>query len=142
MKTWKKIAVMMCVGLITACHDNNNTEEPITEPQQLPKKELRGVWMATVWGLDWPRGDYDAETQKAKYIEYMDLFANNNINAVFVQVRGMADAYYDSPYEPWSKYITGVAGKKPDYDVLRFMIDEAHKRGISFHAWINPYRIE
>ncbi len=141
MKTWKKIAVMMCVGLITACHDNNNTEEPITEPQQLPKKELRGVWMATVWGLDWPRGDYDAETQKAKYIEYMDLFANNNINAVFVQVRGMADAYYDSPYEPWSKYITGVAGKKPDYDVLRFMIDEAHKRGISFHAWINPYRI-
>ena len=141
MKTWKKIVVMLCAGLIAACHDSNDTDEPVIETQLLPKKELRGVWMATVWGLDWPRGDYNAETQKAKYIEYMDLFADNNINAVFVQVRGMADSYYDSSYEPWSKYITGVAGKKPDYDVLRFMIDEAHKRGISFHAWINPYRV-
>lgn len=142
MKTWKKIVVMLCTGLIVACHDSNNTDEPVIETKPLlPKKELRGVWMATVWGLDWPRGDYNAETQKAKYIEYMNLFANNNINAVFVQVRGMADSYYESPYEPWSKYITGVAGKKPDYDVLRFMIDEAHKRGISFHAWLNPYRI-
>ncbi|ETD17593.1 MULTISPECIES: glycoside hydrolase family 10 protein [Prevotellaceae] len=142
MKTWKKIVMMLFATLVVACHNSNDNDEPAIETHPLlPKKELRGVWMATVWGLDWPRGDYNAESQKAKYIEYMDLFARNNINAVFVQVRGMADAFYDSQYEPWSKYITGVAGQQPSYDVLRFMIDEAHKRGISFHAWLNPYRV-
>lgn len=53
----------------------------------------------------------------------------------------MADAFYESEYEPWSKYITGSAGVRPDYDVLGFLVEEAHKRGIQFHAWLNPYRI-
>lgn len=54
---------------------------------------------------------------------------------------GMADAFYDSQYESWSKYITGTSGVKPSYDVLGFLIEEAHKRNIQFHAWLNPYRI-
>lgn len=142
MKTWKKIALALSTVLVVACHhdDNNSQTETATQPL-LPQKELRGVWMATVWGLDWPRGNYDADAQKASYVAYMDLFEQNNINAVFVQVRGMADAFYKSDYEPWSKYITGEADKDPGYDLLRFMIDEAHKRGIAFHAWLNPYRV-
>lgn len=49
--------------------------------------------------------------------------------------------FYDSQYESWSKYITGTAGVKPTYDVLGFLVEEAHKRNIQFHAWLNPYRI-
>ena len=49
--------------------------------------------------------------------------------------------FYDSQYESWSKYITGTSGVKPSYDVLGFLIEEAHKRNIQFHAWLNPYRI-
>lgn len=49
----------------------------------MPKKELRGVWIATVWGLDWPMDDYNAVSQKKKYTDYLDLFVQHNINAVF-----------------------------------------------------------
>ena len=107
----------------------------------LPKKEMRAVWMATVWGLDWPEGKYSIDAQKKHYTDYLDRFKTLNINAVFVQVKGMGDAFYSSPYEPWSAAITGTRGTDPGYDVLQFMIDEAHARGIEFHAWMNPYRI-
>ena len=64
------------------------------------------------------------------------------MNAVIVQVRPAADAFYPSPYEPWSQWLTGVQGRAPSpyYDPLQFMIEEAHKRGMEFHAWCNPYR--
>lgn len=115
-----------------------------TEPAaiEFPRKELRGVWVATVWELDWPMGAHDEASQKKKYLEYLDLFEECGINAVFFQIRSKADAYYESQYEPWSKSITGTAGKNPGYDVLKFLIDETHSRGMQFHAWINPYRVE
>jgi len=81
------------------------------------------------------------DAQKKEYTDMLDQFKELKFNAVFFQVRGMGDAFYDSPYEPWSGNITGTRGKNPGYDVLKFMIDEAHARGIEFHAWINPYRI-
>src|SRR5690606_24985184 len=85
--------------------------------------------------------DYNIESQKQQYIAYLNKFRELNINAIFFQVKGMGDAFYKSPYEPWSVAITGERGKDPGYDVLKFMIDEAHARDIEFHAWINPYRI-
>lgn len=148
---YAKVALGVCITVLLAACGGSDPDTPDTPEVpgggqsaaqiELPRKELRGVWMATVWGIDWPQGKYDMTAQKALYTKYLDLFAENNINAVFVQVRGMADAFYNSPYEPWSKNITNVAGKDPGYDVMKFMIDEAHKRGIAFHAWINPYRI-
>lgn len=55
--------------------------------------------------------DYNAATQQKKYTDYLDLLVANNMNAVFFQIRGMADAFYESQYESWSKNITGTAGK-------------------------------
>lgn len=63
------------------------------------------------------------------------------MNAVIVQIKPTADAFYPSAYGPWSEYLTGVQGKDPGYDPLAFMIEEAHKRNLEFHAWVNPYRI-
>lgn len=126
--------------------DNGNGNGDETE-LILPQKEMRGAWIATVWALDWPRTSnfsseaYDAATQQASYIAMLDLLKSKGFNTVFVQVRGMGDAFYNSPYEPWSGNISGTRGKDPGYDVLKFMIDETHARGIEFHAWINPYRI-
>ncbi len=64
------------------------------------------------------------------------------MNAVIVQIRPAADAFYPSSYEPWSEYLTGRQGVAPSpyYDPLQFMIDEVHKHGMEFHAWCNPYR--
>lgn len=70
--------------------------------------------MATVWGIDWPSGKHDDASQKALYISYLDMYKRLGINAVFFQIRGMADAYYESAYEPWSRSITGVAGRIRD----------------------------
>ena len=110
-----------------------------------PKYEFRGAWIATVSNIDWPSpGNYNSTTQKAEYIRLLDMHQRNGLNAVVVQVRPATDAFYPSPYEPWSEWLTGKQGKPPSpyYDPLKFMIDEAHKRGMEFHAWCNPYRAE
>jgi uncharacterized lipoprotein YddW (UPF0748 family) len=108
---------------------------------QSPKYEFRGVWIATVSNVDWPnRGSWDESHQKEQFLRLLDFHRKNGLNAVIVQVRPAADAFYPSPYEPWSQWLTGVQGKAPDYDPLKWMIDETHKRGMEFHAWLNPYR--
>ncbi|NJP92733.1 family 10 glycosylhydrolase [Nonomuraea sp. FMUSA5-5] len=106
-----------------------------------PKRELRGVWIATTQNIDWPtKAGQSADRQKADYVKILDSAAKRNLNAVFVQVRPASDALYKSSLEPWSQYLTGTAGKDPGWDPLPFLIDEAHKRGMEFHAWFNPYR--
>src|SRR5690606_30184676 len=142
------IAFLLFSIFLASCKKDDINPEPIepdppvTEDELVfPKKEMRAVWVTTAWGLDWPQSDHNIESQKLQYIEYLDRFNELNINAIFFQVKGMGDAFYDSPYEPWSVAITGVRGQDPGYDVLKFMIDEAHARGIEFHAWMNPYRI-
>jgi uncharacterized lipoprotein YddW (UPF0748 family) len=110
-----------------------------------PISEFRGVWIATVENIDWPlRGMVNSTDQKAEYIRQLDMHKKNGMNAVIVQVRPSADAFYPSPYEPWSQWLTGVQGRPPSpyYDPLQFMIEEAHKRGMEFHAWLNPYRAD
>ena len=110
-----------------------------------PKYEFRGVWIATVDNIDWPpRGMVNSESQKAEFIRLLDMHKKNGMNAVIVQIRPAADAFYPSQYEPWSQWLTGIQGQPPSpfYDPLQFMIDEAHKRGMEFHAWCNPYRAD
>ncbi len=110
-----------------------------------PKWEFRGAWIATVDNIDWPsRHNYNTESQKAEFINLLNMHQRNGLNAVIVQVRPSTDAFYPSPYEPWSEWLTGKQGLPPSpyYDPLQFMIEETHKRGMEFHAWCNPYRAE
>lgn len=105
------------------------------------KREVRSVWMATVWALDWPSEiGGTAASQKAEITKYLDLLKADNFNAVYFQVRTMCDAFYKSSYEPWSSYLTGTRGKDPGWDPLAFVVEECHKRGMECHAWVNPYR--
>jgi uncharacterized lipoprotein YddW (UPF0748 family) len=107
--------------------------------------EFRGVWIATVDNIDWPaKGMVNVDDQKADFIRQLDLHKRNGMNAMIVQVRPAADAFYPSQYEPWSQWLTGVQGNPPSpyYDPLQFMIEETHKRGMEFHAWCNPYRAD
>jgi uncharacterized lipoprotein YddW (UPF0748 family) len=108
-----------------------------------PKYEFRAAWIATVSNIDWPsEKGLPVQTQKAEYIRLLDSLQKLGINAVIVQVRAAADAFYPSQYEPWSEYLNGIQGLAPTpyYDPLEFMIGEAHKRNMEFHAWLNPYR--
>lgn len=110
-----------------------------------PEQEFRAVWIATVDNIDWPsKKGIAVDSQKAEFIRILDLHKSNGMNAVIMQVRPATDAFYPSPYEPWSEWLSGVQGKPPSpyYDPLEFMITETHKRGMEFHAWCNPYRAD
>ena len=73
---------------------------------QAPKHEMRGAWVATVYGIDWPsvQGATPeiAEQQKAELTTLIDTLQTAGLNAIFLQVRPMADAIYASDKEPWS----------------------------------------
>ncbi len=108
-----------------------------------PNYEFRGVWVCTVENIDWPsKKNLSVAEQKAEFIRLLDMHQKNGMNVMIVQVRPAGDAIYPSPYEPWSEYLTGKQGLPPSpfYDPLEFMITETHKRGMEFHAWLNPYR--
>jgi len=110
---------------------------------QAPKPELRAVWIATVSNIDFPsKPTINSDIQKEEFIRIADMHKRNGMNALVVQIRPATDALYPSPYEPWSQWLTGKQGQPPVpyYDPLQFMIEETHKRGMEFHAWMNPYR--
>ena len=104
-------------------------------------EEMRAVWIATVNSLEFPKVKNNPQAQMEQYETYLDALEEIGINTVIVQVRPTADALYESEINPWSEVLTGRQGQHPGYDPLEFMIDEAHERDMSFHAWINPYRI-
>ena len=104
-----------------------------------PKREFRGAWIQCVNGQF---QGMPVETMKKMLITQLDNLQGAGINAIIFQVRAEADALYKSPFEPWSRYLTGTQGLAPSpmWDPLQFMIDQCHARNMELHAWINPYR--
>lgn len=118
-------------------HSTDVIEMPETQ------REMRAVWIATVANIDWPsEPGLSAAQQKSELRSIFDRIKMMNMNTVIFQVRTATDALYRSDLEPWSEYLTGEQGKEPSpyYDPLQFAIEEAHRRGLEFHAWINPFR--
>ena len=128
----KKILLLLIAIAVTA-GITANADEAL-------KREMRAAWVATVYRIDWPTTTNNASAQKNELNAYLDNFKAQNFNAVFLQVRTMCDAFYQSSYEPWSSYLTGTRGKNPGYDPLAYAVEQCHARGIQCHAWINPYR--
>lgn len=134
----KILLPLLLLSGIAFGQQSRNTVKPI-------QYEFRGVWIATVDNIDWPaKGMVNVDSQKADFIRQLDMHQANGMNAMIVQVRPSADAFYPSQYEPWSQWLTGKQGVPPSpyYDPLQFMIEETHKRGMEFHAWCNPYRAD
>lgn len=105
---------------------------------------MRGVWVSSVYNLDYPSAQTtDANALKAEADAILDDCKEWGMNAVFLQVRPTSDALYDSDIFPWSRWLTGSQGEKPEkkFDPLKYWVEQAHKRGMELHAWINPYRI-
>ncbi|GLZ77130.1 glycosyl hydrolase [Actinorhabdospora filicis] len=128
-------------GSATAAHAEDATSAVAPNPA-FPKHELRSTWVSTVVNIDWPsKQGLDAATQKAELLRWLDESVAAGFNTVVFQVRPTSDAFWPSPYEPWSRWITGTQGKDPGYDPLGFAVEEAHKRGLELHAWFNPFRI-
>jgi uncharacterized lipoprotein YddW (UPF0748 family) len=100
------------------------------------------MWIASVANTDWPSAPgLDPAAQRRELLGLLDLAVERRLNAVMLQVRPTADAFWPSPYEPWSRYLTGTQGQDPGWDPLGTAVHEAHRRGLQLHAWFNPYRV-
>ena len=114
--------------------------------QKTPKRELRGSWISTHVNLDWPRSHINLtpDAQPAALISILDHHKAMGVNTIYFQVRSQCDAMYPSTIEPWSHTLTSnsitIQGRNPGWDPLQFALDETCKRGMEFHAWINPCR--
>jgi uncharacterized lipoprotein YddW (UPF0748 family) len=127
-----------------------------------PKREVRSMWLTTAWALDWPAVRVPAPVfaedgvtiinenarqtarnhQQNQLIGILNRLEAANYNTIYFQVRPMSDAFYKSSFqeEAWSSWISSERGADPGWDPLAFAIEEAHKRGMELHAWLNPYR--
>ena len=131
----RKLILLLALFLATGVGAQIQQQSPY------PKREFRGAWIQAVNGQF--RG-IPTEKLKQTLIDQLNSWQGAGINAIIFQVRPEADALYASQLEPWSRFLTGVQGQAPSpyWDPMQFMIDECHKRGMEFHAWINPYRVK
>src|SRR5688572_23902617 len=127
-------AISLVIGLLSSVTAGEKTKPAVM-------REFRGVWVATVSNIDWPsRPGLSSAQQKKELIAMLDRAVDLKLNAIVFQIRPMCDALYASKLEPWSEYLTGKMGVGPDYDPLKLVVEESHKRGLELHAWFNPYR--
>jgi uncharacterized lipoprotein YddW (UPF0748 family) len=135
---------LLFITLLLLAFLKSNAQQPVdSNVTNHPKREFRGIWVATVENIDWPATPNETTAQQQQeLITILDAHQKTGINAIMLQIRPAADAFYAKSREPWSKWLTGKQGLAPNpvYDPLEFAVSEAHKRGMELHAWINPYR--
>lgn len=129
MTTLRKCAIA-AIGLLTAAQAFAGNP---------PKREFRSAWLATVWAIDWPK-ESGQSARKTELNAYLDVYESINATGICFQVRGMADAMYQSNLAPWSQYISGTRGTSPGWDPLAYAVEQCHARGLECYAWLNPYR--
>ena len=105
-----------------------------------PKYEIRATWLTTLGGLDWPSHKATSaktiELQKQELCKTLDALKRANFNTVLFQTRLRGDVIYPSAIEQFTESLTGHEGGNPNYDPLKFAIEECHRRGMELHAWI------
>lgn len=112
---------------------NSNGPKTLDVVQSTGSPEGRAVWVT--------RWDFRASRTYGP-IDIRRIMRNAwqaNLNTVYFQVRGQADAYYRSRYEPWAARLTGHLGRNPGWDPLQVAIDAAHSYGLKLSAWMNVY---
>ena len=127
MKRFKIFFIVLCSVLAAKA-------QSIVFNNQVPKHEVRAVWLTTIGGIDWPhsyaQSSYSAEKQKKELTDILDRLQQAKINTVLIQTRVRGTMIYPSAYEPWDGCLSGFPGRSPGYDALQFAIDECHKRGM------------
>lgn len=124
----------------TLTYKNTNIEVkiPKLENYKTNETEFRGVWVSAFAG-DINGYTSSKEACQEELTSVLDLMEKYNLNTILFHIRTHNDAFYNTNLAPKSNYIRACDFNKWDY--LEWFINECHKRGIEFHAWMNPYRI-
>ncbi len=142
-------AILACLFLLVGCGSDIVTSLPPRvdggAPAPLvglldPDSEIRGVWIATVYNIDFPTApDLSADELKAQLDTILDNCAEWGLNTVFFQVRPSCDALYKSDIFPVSRFLSTTG--EPALDPLSYLLEAAHRREIFVYAWVNPLRV-
>ena len=138
----------MLIAILTLClivavtgGNKKPAKQASAKPSQPAREEeMRGVWVSYM-DLDMQGTDMSFSSFKKKFNHIADTAIKNKFNTLIVQVRPFSDALYNSAYYPYSHILTGVQGKDPRYDPLKYMCSYCHKNDLKIHAWVNPYRV-
>ena len=130
------VKAVVVAALLAACGSSSDvttdaTSDPdadVDAPPTPATGEMRGVWITRF-----------AFSTRAQLEAVIDHAAAAHFNAVFVQIRGEGDAYYNSSIEPWAKRLSGTLGRDPGWDPLQVSIDRAHMHGMELHAYFNVF---
>jgi len=140
---WSRLVLVgACLG-VGVLGDRAMGATALIPPRLEPRREFRGVWVATVKNIDWPsKPGLGVAEQQREWLALVDQAQALKLNAIILQVRPGCDALYPSKLEPWSAWLSGRMGVAPSpaYDPLAFAIKTAHERGLELHAWFNPFR--
>jgi uncharacterized lipoprotein YddW (UPF0748 family) len=145
---WTVSLFFVCVLLLFIATTPNDTRLAKNEYPALTYNAepgmVRGVWVASVFNLDFPSSPGLKPSQLESEIqEIVTRCFEWGITDIFLQVRPTGDALYPSDYYPWSGWLTGSQGIPPrdGFDPLNVWINESHNNGLRLHAWINPFRL-
>ncbi|HOC97715.1 MAG TPA: family 10 glycosylhydrolase, partial [Bacilli bacterium] len=116
-------------------YSHDGTPVLINEPFERFEREFRGTWVTPLVG-NFPKFENEVQYKQA-FTSLLDNLEVHNYNAIIFHVRIMNDALYDTELSPKSTYYKN----NTSFDAIPWMVAEAHKRGIEFHAWMNPYRV-
>ncbi|MFA5542399.1 MAG: family 10 glycosylhydrolase [Bacilli bacterium] len=123
-------------GYVT--YRNSTTQVMIPTEYTARTTEFRGVWVSPLVN------DINRFTSKEQYMRELNLVLDTmefyKLNTIVFHVRILNDALYDSDLNPQSTYTNMV--DYDEWDHLEWLIGEVHRRGMEFHAWLNPYRID
>lgn len=125
---------------VTVLPEPAPAEAPVLTHILHPDAEVRGVWIASVYNIDYPSSpDLSAEQLKAEIDAILDTCEKNGLNTVFFQVRPSCDALYKSELFPVSSYLSQNGNLT--FDPLAYIVEAGHQRNIRIHAWVNPLRV-
>ena len=122
-------------GYVT--YRNSSTVVEIPDKYELNGTEFRGAWVS-LFVSDMKSYTNEADWKK-EVADVINVFKYYNLNAMIFHVRTHNNALYKSKLNPIATWFQNVDFDK--FDPLAYLIDECHKAGIEFHAWMNPYRI-
>ena len=101
--------------------------------------EQKAMWISYLEFINILKGKTESQFTASVKAMY-DNCVSMGINTLYVHARARSDAYYNSNLFPWSSNCTGTIDVAPSFDPFKILVDEAHARGLSIHAWINPMR--
>ena len=110
----------------------------IIDTYQEKDEEFRAAWVSSFTGCFKP--STDIIKMKDELLNVLDVMESFNMNAILFHLRTHNNAFYKTKLAP-IKEEYGTFESFDEWDYLPWFIEECHKRGIEFHAWLNPYRI-